>query len=50
MKHELPQTDAELDVVWRAVFGQPLPMLGAPEIAKAILAEHLVELAENCSS
>ena len=43
MTGKLSQTDAELDVLWRAVFGQPLPMLGAPEIAEAILADHLAQ-------
>lgn len=41
MTPELPHTDAELDILWRALTGQPLPISGAPEIAKALLAEHL---------
>lgn len=41
MKSRIPQTDTELDVVWRAAFGEPLPILGAPDIAAAILADHL---------
>lgn len=38
---ELSPEDAELDALWREVFGQPLPMLGAPEIARKILADHM---------
>ena len=33
--------DIELDRLWRLAFNQPLPMLGAPDIAWAILNEHL---------
>ncbi|CAN5288373.1 hypothetical protein BH10PSE1_BH10PSE1_25100 [soil metagenome] len=36
--------DLELDQLWREMFGQPLPMLGAPEVVRAILAEHQAEL------
>ncbi|ADL00774.1 hypothetical protein [Brevundimonas subvibrioides] len=43
MACKIPETDEELDVLWRAVFGQPLPVLGAPKIAGAILARHLAE-------
>ena len=32
--------DRELDAQWRLVFQQPLPMLGAPDVARAILAQH----------
>lgn len=32
--------DEMLDALWREAFGQPLPMLGAPDIARRILAEH----------
>lgn len=39
----LSPEDAELDALWREVFGQPLPMLGSPEIARKILADHLAE-------
>lgn len=31
----------ELDVLWRQTFKQPLPMLGAPEVARAILDRHI---------
>lgn len=37
---DMSSEDAKLDVLWRQVFGGPLPMLGAPDIAKAILKEH----------
>ena len=39
--------DAELDARWRAAFGQPLPMLGAPDVARAILREHDASTAGN---
>ncbi|ADL01324.1 DNA methylase [Brevundimonas subvibrioides] len=42
---ELSSVDAELDAMWRKVFGQPLPMLGAPEIARKILADHVAKTA-----
>lgn len=38
---DLSPEDAELDALWRKVFGQPLPMLGAPKIARKILEDHL---------
>jgi len=37
---KLSPDDAELDALWRKMFGQPLPMLGSPEIARKILADH----------
>lgn len=36
----MTEEDRELDVLWRQVFRQPLPMLGAPGVARAILAQH----------
>lgn len=33
----LSPEDAELDARWRAVFGQPLPIIGAADIARAVL-------------
>lgn len=38
---QLSDEDAHLDEQWRLVFGQPLPMLGAPDIARQILNEHI---------
>jgi len=35
--------DIELDRLWRQVFNQPLPMLGAGDVARAILAKHLAK-------
>ena len=35
------EDDIELDRLWRRAFKQPLPMLGAPDIAREILNEHL---------
>ena len=40
---ELSPDDAELDALWRKVFGQPLPMRGSPEIARKILADHMAK-------
>ena len=40
MSPQLSPDDAELDELWREAFGQPLPLLGAPEIAREILARH----------
>lgn len=37
------EEDIELDRLWRLAFKQPLPMLGAPDIAWTILNEHLGE-------
>ena len=39
MTGEHPRTDAEHAGFWRAVIGQPLSMLGAPEMASASLAK-----------
>ena len=33
--------DIELDTLWRKVFGQPLPVVGAPDVARRIIREHL---------
>ena len=35
------EEDIELDRLWRLTFNQPLPMLGAPDIAWEILNEQL---------
>lgn len=40
MTVSLSPVDAELDGRWRAAFNEPLPMLGSPEIARAILDAH----------
>lgn len=40
MKHDLNSEDARLDQLWREHFGQPLPMIGAPEVARRILRQH----------
>lgn len=36
----LTPEDRELDRLWRLAFKQPLPMLGAPDAARSILAQH----------
>lgn len=38
--------EIELDRLWREVFKQPLPMLGAPDIARTILNEHMAKTAK----
>lgn len=40
MSRDLTPEDARLDQLWRERFGQPLPMIGAPEVARRILREH----------
>lgn len=40
MKRDLNSEDARLDRLWREHFGQPLPMIGAPEVARRILRQH----------
>lgn len=35
----LSPEDAALDARWRAAFGQPLPLLGAGDIVRTILAD-----------
>jgi len=35
--------DIELDRQWREAFGEPLPMLGAPDIARALIEMHHAE-------
>ena len=37
------EEEIELDRRWREAFNQPLPMLGAPDIARAILDEHMAK-------
>lgn len=40
MRAPLSPVDAQLDARWRAAFDGPLPMLGAPDVALAILDAH----------
>lgn len=47
--HMSPE-DAEVDALWRRVFGQPLPMLGSPKIAKKILADHVAKDARQAGT
>jgi hypothetical protein len=37
MSPELTDEERELDRLWRERFGQPLPILGAPEVVREIL-------------
>ena len=38
------EEEIELDRLWREAFGQPLPLLGAPDIARAILDDRLTAM------
>jgi hypothetical protein len=38
---DLSPDDFELDALWRSVFGEPMPLRGAPEIARKILGDHV---------
>ena len=44
---QISDEDAELDEQWRQVFGQPLPLLGAPGIARQIIHEQLSRIASD---
>lgn len=39
--------DIALDREWRAVFGGPLPILGAPDIARRLISQHRAIIAGN---
>ncbi|HEY1072374.1 hypothetical protein [Brevundimonas sp.] len=39
MTTALPPDEAHLDALWRERFGQPMPMIGAPDIARRILRQ-----------
>ncbi|MBN9480805.1 MAG: hypothetical protein J0I52_11235 [Bordetella sp.] len=40
MTRLLSPEEVRLDRLWRERFGQPLPMVGAPEVARRILRQH----------
>ena len=40
MTTSLPPDEARLDSLWRARFGQPMPMVGAPDIVRRILRQN----------
>jgi len=40
MTRLLTPEEVRLDQLWRKRFGQPLPMVGAPEVARRILRQH----------
>jgi len=44
MNPQLSPDEAHLDRLWREAFGQPLPLIGAPDIARRILRQHGVAL------
>jgi len=44
MNPQLSPDEAHLDRLWREAFGQPLPLIGAPDIARRILRQQGVSL------
>lgn len=40
MNPQLSPDDAHLNQLWRETFGQPLPLIGAPEITRRILRQN----------
>lgn len=40
MNPQLSPDDAHLNQLWRETFGQPLPLIGAPDIARRILRQN----------
>lgn len=40
MKPQLSPDDAHLNRLWRQTFGQPMPLIGAPDIARRILRQN----------
>lgn len=44
MTRPLTPEEVRLDRLWRERFGQPLPMIGAPEVARRILRQHGVSV------
>ncbi|WP_427792410.1 hypothetical protein [Brevundimonas diminuta] len=44
MTRLLTPEEVRLDRLWRERFGQPLPMVGAPEVARRILRQHGVSV------
>lgn len=57
MKPQLSPDDAHLNKLWCVTFGQPMPLIGAPDIARRILRQNGVSardlqpaLAESAAS
>jgi hypothetical protein len=46
----LTSEEVRLDKLWREHFGQPLPMVGAPEVARRILRQHGVPVRRPADS
>ena len=46
MNPQLSPDDAHLNRLWRETFGQPLPLIGAPEIARRILHQNGVSASD----
>ena len=46
MKPRLTPDDAHLNRLWRETFGQPMPLIGAPDIARRILRQNGVSVSD----
>lgn len=44
MNPQLSPDEAHLNRLWRDTFGQPMPLIGAPDIARRILRQNGVSL------
>ena len=40
MQPQMTDEDRELDALWRDRFGEPLPILGAGDFVRVVLANH----------
>lgn len=40
MQKPMTDEDRELDALWRARFGEPMPILGAASIVRTLLGHH----------
>lgn len=50
MSPTLSAEDENLDALWRAAFGQSLPILGAADAVRAILNDHNLKAAKTSHS
>lgn len=44
MNRDLTPEEVRLDKLWREHFGQPMPMIGAPDVARRILRQNGVHV------
>lgn len=50
MSPPLTLREVQLDRLWRQCFGQPLPILGAEDIAISVIRRHLQDIDSECSA